>query len=156
MIPAALCTPITLTLRVSEVLYSAIEVTAVMAASSVNSVITAALRQVAFLRDTEGEEIEVVEVHHAPHPIRRPETVSTPGGPGIGILQQAILARLPAGSVGDLREVRRELAGSYLHNSVSRAIGTLIRGGYLEPVRWSGGTFVPADRQGQLRFVKRK
>ncbi len=85
----------------------------------------------------------------APQPIRR-----TSGEPVIGSVQQAVLARLPADSVCDLREIRRTMPDRYRPTSVSRAISRLVRSGVLEPVCWNGGTFVPA-REAQLRFVRR-
>jgi hypothetical protein len=114
---AAVCTRVTLTVELSEVLFSAIQITATMSQTTVPAFIGSALRQtqIAFFAEASESppesEVVVLEVRAATTP-----SGTRPRG-DLGPLQQAILDHLldaPAMSgVYDLLEVRRTMRHSH-------------------------------------------
>ena len=101
--PTPVCPRVTLTIEISEVLFSAIQITATMSQTTVPAFIGSALRQtqIAFFAEISESppesDVVVLDVRAA-----RPQPPSTrvPGEPHLGALQSAILGQLVGSAHG--------------------------------------------------------
>ena len=157
MNPAPVGARILLTVEISEVLFSAIQITASMSRTTVNSFSGSALRQtqISFFAEapaTSESEVVVLDVRPTPAP-------GTRARGELGSLQQAILDHLldapTTSGVFDLAEVRRTMLLHHHGAAVSRAVHQLIRRGVLESMVPTAAGFQPdVGREGPLRFVR--
>ena len=157
MIPAAVCPRVTLTIQISEVLYDALQVAAVMSQTTVPAFIGSVLResQVTFFADS-GEslsDVVVLDVRETPPP------ASTRGD--LGPLQRAVLDHLldapTMSGVYDLGELRRAMLRSHHGPAVSRAVHRLVELGVLVPMTPTSNGFQPdlGGAESRVRFVRR-
>ena len=153
MSPAPVCTRVTLTIEITEVLYSALQITATMSRTTVPAFIGSALRQtqVAFFAElpaTSEPDVAVVEVRATAAPTQKetlpePAPFSTSVRGDLGAVQREVLALVDDG-VADLLEVRRTLLRSHQGPAVSRAVHQLLKRGLLEPMTPTSNGFRPA------------
>ena len=152
MTPAAVCHRVTLTLEISGVLFSALQVAAAMAGRTVPDFMAKVLREsqvTFFAEDGEDLAVEVLavrDVDPSPSPPVKRETA--------GALQRAILGRIDGAGVCDLQAVRKALHNEYQPAIVSREVHRLIERGQLVPMMPSRTGFSPGGG-GQVRFVAR-
>lgn len=153
MSTAAVGPRVTLTIEISEVLYSALQIAAAMAETTVNAFIGVALRetQIAFFAETETATPEC-EPTPAPGSRRRGD---------LGALQRAVLESLHdtpmTGGVYDLREVRKAMLRSHHRPAVSRAVHRLVELGVLVSMTPTSNGFRPdvGGAECQVRYVRR-
>lgn len=145
MIPAAVSPRVTLSISISEVLYDAIQIAAVMSQTTVPAFIGSVLResQITFFAEN-GESLSDVVVLDVRETTPAP-TTSTRGGNGA--LQRAVLNNLldapTMSGVYDLGELRRTMLHSHHGPAVSRAVHRLVELGVLVPMMPTSTGFLP-------------
>lgn len=168
MSPAPVCTRVTLTIEVSEVLFSAIQITATMAQTTVNAFIGTALRQtqITFFAEAAGtseSDVAVLDVR-ATRPLGTKKNhggsaeVSGQRGGDLGSLQQAIMNHLldtpTMSGIYDLFEVRKTMLRTHSGPAVSRAVHQFVRRGLLEPMTAVGTGFQPDVDRSESRLLR--
>jgi hypothetical protein len=160
---------ILLAVEISEVLFSASQITATMSQTSVNAFIGTALRQtqISFFAEapaTSESEVELVDVRATTTPGEKKKSCETQDftkqrrREALGPLQQAIMNRLldaPPGDIIDLFELRKAMLRSHSGPAVSRAFRTLLDRGVIQAMVPTASGFEPdVGREGPLRFVR--
>ena len=152
MTPAAVSSRVTLTIEISGVLFSALQVAAAMDQTTVSDLLASVLResQITFFADDgESAQLEVLAVRDLdPTPVTPMKRQSA------GTLEREILDRLADDGVSDLSTVRRALLRDYKPAVVSREVHRLIKRGELVPMTQSLNGFVPGGGE-RVRFVAR-